>query len=311
MKRAFKITASTTTALVLASTLGVAFCNSHETQAFAGDIKPATLPLQPAAGGTERHLVRLVDVTKTPCVPAAILDPERIENEHLALLAHQSRLEAELAGRMSIIIPEELRGRETTEPVQHAFREEVAAMQTHLTQVAGQIDAIQQGIELMKREGDVIEAKDKMMQRQVSLLQDQLDKVDALLKQGSATMTQKLALEQTLAQYSSAHLDLQLASLKSRQELLKAQQGIADTRNQARSQDLIELGQTQARLSDLSKAAEAAAAKKPAAAACDQAPGPIFEVVRSADGAMQMLPVAPVDKPELEPRLNPQMNAGG
>jgi hypothetical protein len=307
MKRTFKITASTTTALVLVSTLGIAFCNSHETQAFAGDVRPATLPLPPATRGTERHLVRLVDVTKTPCVPVAILDPERIENEHLALLAHQSRLEAELAGRMSIIIPEELRGRETTEPVQHAFREEVTAMQTHLTQVAGQIDAIQQGIELMKREGDVIEAKDKMMQRQVSLLQDQLDKVDALLKQGSATMTQKLALEQTLAQYSSAHLDLQLASLKSRQELLKAQQGIADTRNQARSQDLIELGQTQARLSDLSKAAEAAAAKKPATAACDQAPGPIFEVVRSADGAMQMLPVAPVEKPD----LNPQMKAGG
>ena len=149
----------------------------------------------------------------------------------------------------------------------------------------------------MKKENEVIQAKDTMMQRQVSLLQEQLDAVDGLLKKGAATVSQKLALEQNLAQYESLHLDLQLSSLKSRQELLKTQQSIAAVRNQLRSQDLVELNQTQARLADLSRS-NAEAAAKPADNACDQSAGPVFEVVRSADGAMQVMPIAPVDVPK-------------
>jgi hypothetical protein len=300
MTRNFKLFATATSALVLASALGVAFSHAHVPPLFESQhAKAATASAPLATGNTQRHLVRVVDVTGTPCAAGAP-DPDAVENEKLALLAHQSRLEAELAGRATIFIPQELHGRETTEPVRLAFREEAAAMQSHLTQVAEQIVAVQQSIELMKREGEVIQEKDTMMQRQVSLLQDQRDNVDALLKRGSATVTQKLALEQTLAQYESTHLDLQLSGLKSRQELLKAQQSIADARTQLRSQDLIELSQTQVRLSDLSKGAAAANTQKPAGAACDQAPGPVFEIVRGADGGIQVLPVAPMEKLKLD-----------
>ena len=294
MTQKFKLIASATSALVLVSTLGIAFSHDHVAPPFASlHAKAATAPQPSEASDTQRHLVRVVDVTGTPCASVAP-DLNAVENERLALLAHQSRLEAELSGRTTIIIPQELNGRETSEPVQRAFREEAVAMQSHLTQIVEQIEAVQQSIELMKREGDIIQKKDSMMQRQVSLLQEQLDNIDALLKRGSATVSQKLALEQALAQYESGDLDLQLSGLKSRQDLLKAQQSIADARTQLRSQDLIELSQTQARLSDLSKGADAANAKKPSGAACDQAPGPVFEIVRGADGAMQVLPIAPI-----------------
>ena len=301
MTQKFKLIASATRTLMLASTLSVAFSHAHFAMPFASNqAKAATAPQPLAASDTQRHLVRVVDVTGTPCTSVAP-DPDAVENERLALLAHQSRLEAELSGRTTIIIPQELNGRETSEPVQRAFREEAVAMQSHLTQIVEQIEAVQQSIELMKREGDIIQKKDSMMQRQVSLLQEQLDNIDALLKRGSATVSQKLALEQALAQYESADLDLQLSGLKSRQDLLKAQQSIADARTQLRSQDLIELSQTQARLSDLSKGADAANAKKPSGAACDQAPGPVFEIVRGADGAMQVLPIAPIEPAKPDP----------
>jgi len=301
MTRKLKLFAAATSALVLASALGVGLCHAHAPPRLFGSrhVKRVAAAAPSAAGDTRRHLVRVVDVTGTPCASAAP-DPDAVENERLALLAHQSRLEAELAGRTTIIIPQELHERETSEPVQRAFREEAAAMQSHLTQIAEQIEAVQQSIELLKREGEIIQEKDTMMQRQVSLLQEQLDNIDALLKRGSATVSQKLTLEQTLAQYESAHLDLQLSGLKSRQELLKAQQGIADARTQLRSQDLIELSQTQARLSNLSKGAEAANPNKPAGVACDRAPGPVFEIVRAADVGMQVLPVAPLEKSAAE-----------
>jgi hypothetical protein len=247
----------------------------------------------PKANNSQRHLVRVVDVSDVSCgSTVAFTDPTALENEKLALLAHRARLEAEVQGRDTIVIPEELRGREATEPVQRAFRDEAGAMQSRAAQFAEQIASVQQSIELMKRESEVIHAKDALMQRQVSLLRDQLDAVDGLLKRGSATVSQKLALEQTLAQYESSHLDLQLSGLKSGQDLIKAQQSIGEGRNQLRAQDLVELGQTQARISELLK--EGSAATKPPATACES-PGQVFEIVRDADGKMQVLPIAPIE----------------
>lgn len=305
MNRKFKWIASTAAVLVLVSTLGGATLSHTNAEKPSGKIvtKDNALPA-PAASGGQRHLVRVVDVTGAPCKPSGA-DPNAIANERLVLLAHRTRLEAEIQGRNSFAIPEELRGQEATEPVQRAFRDEALAAHTRQQQVAEQAQSVQQSIELMKRENEVIEAKDTMMQRQVTLLQQQLDAVDGLLKRGAATMSQKLILEQTLAQYESSHLDLQLSGLKSRQELLKAQQSIADMRNQLRAQDLAELGQTQARLADLARGdAAAAGANKPAEAACDQAPGPVFEIMRGADGSMQVTPIAPIS--ETKPDALPQ-----
>jgi hypothetical protein len=108
-------------------------------------------------------------------------------------------------------------------------------------------------------------------------------------------VTQKLNLEQTLAQYESSHLDLQLSGLKSRQEWLKAQQSIADARNQLRMQDLVELSQTQARLADASRHnTPDANTSTPTQTACDQTSGPVFEIMRGADGSMQVMPIAPI-----------------
>jgi hypothetical protein len=291
MKRKFAILAATAIAVVLVPTLSAIAPRAHAAMSVVSRV--AKKPPQPAASNNgQRHLVRVVDVTGAPCASSAAIDPNAAEYERVGLLAHRARLEAELQGRQNIVIPEALRGQETSDQVQRAFRDEAVAMQSRQAQIAEQIDQVQQGIELMKKEGEIIQAKDAMMQRQVSLLQEQLDNVDGLLKRGAATVNQKLALEQNLATFESSHLDLQLAGLKSRQEWLKAQQSIADVGNQVRSQDLIELSQTETRLSGLSN--RAAREDKPADAACSQAPGPVFEIVAGKDGAMQVLPIAPI-----------------
>ncbi len=168
------------------------------------------------------------------------------------------------------------------------------ALQARRTQLTLQVDQAKQGIDLLKQEGETIQEKDVMMQRQVSLLQDQLAAVDGLLKRGVATVNQKLSIEQSLAQFESSDLDLKLAGLKSRQEWLKAQQSVIEIANQLRAQDVAELSQTDARIAELSKRGiEAANAPKPAGA-CAQAPGPMFEVVAGKDGAMKVMPVAPL-----------------
>jgi hypothetical protein len=295
MKRKFAILASTAIAVVLIQTLSVTVPHAHAAMSVVSRVIKTNASAHAGTNDGQRHLVRVVDVTGTPCASSSAADPNTVEYERVGLLAHRARLEAEIQGRENIVIPEALRGQETSELVQRAFRDEAIAMQSRQAQIAEQIQQVQQGIELMKQESDVIQKKDGMMQRQVSLLQEQLDTVDGLLKRGAATVNQKLALEQNLATFESSHLDLQLAGLKSRQEWLKAQQSIADVGNQLRSQDLIELSQTEARLSELSKhAAVQANAEKPADAACSQASGPVFEIVAGKDGAMQVLPIAPI-----------------
>ena len=297
MKRKFAILACIAIAVVLVPTLSVTVPHARAAMSVVSRviITTANAPVLAGTNDGQRHLVRVVDVTGTPCASSGAADPNAVEYERVGLLAHRARLEAEIQGRENIVIPEALRGQETSELVQRAFRDEAIAMQSRQAQIAEQIQQVQQGIELMKQESDVIQKKDAMMQRQVSLLQEQLDTIDGLLKRGAATVNQKLALEQNLATFESSHLDLQLAGLKSRQEWLKAQQSIADVGNQLRSQDLIELSQTEARLSELSKhAAVPANAEKPADAACSQASGPVFEIVAGKDGAMQVLPIAPI-----------------
>jgi len=295
MTRKSKLITSCAIALVLLSTLSFTVHAQATRPAAAGAIRIANKAAPSAASDGHRHLVRVVDVTGNPCGSAAAPDPNAIENERISLLAHRARLEAEIAGHEAIAIPEELRGRTTMESVQRAFHDEAVTLQSRNLQMAEQIASVQQSIDLMKRENEVIQAKDAMMQRQVSLLQEQLDNVDALLKRGSATVAQKLNLEQTLAQYESSHLDLQLSGLKSRQEWLKAQQSIADARNQLRMQDLVELSQTQARLADASRHnTPDANTSTPTQTACDQTSGPVFEIMRGADGSMQVMPIAPI-----------------
>jgi hypothetical protein len=292
-----KLIASAATALVLASMASFTVHAQATRPVAGGAIKVGGAAALRTSSSGQRHLVRVVDVTATPCESksASAVDPNAIEAEKIALLAHRARLEAEMAGRQAIALPEELRGRQTTEAVERAFRDETVALQARQAQISEQIEAVLQSIELLKRETEIIQTKDTMMERQVSLLQEQLDTVDALLKRGSATVSQKLALEQTMAQYESNHLDLQLSALRSRQEWLKAQQSVVDVRNQLRTQDLVELSQTQARLADLSKPAAAeASTPKPSEQACDQTPGPVFEIVRGGDGSMQVLPIAPI-----------------
>jgi hypothetical protein len=290
-----KLIASAATALVLASMASFTVHAQATGPIASGTIKVGSEAALRTSSSGQRHLVRVVDVTAAPCDAKSAVDPNAIEAEKIALQAHRARLEAEMAGRQAIAIPEELRGRQTTEMVERAFRDETVALQARQAQVSEQIEAVLQSIDLLKRETEIIQTKDAMMERQVSLLQQQLDTVDGLLKRGSATVSQKLALEQTMAQYESNHLDLQLSALRSRQEWLKAQQSIVDVRNQLRTQDLVELSQTQARLADLSKHdAPEASTPKPSEQSCDQTAGPVFEIVRGGDGSMQVLPIAPI-----------------
>ena len=305
MTRRLKFLGGAAAVLALVPILSATLSLAQPEGQMSNNAKNNDTEYQPKSG-SQRHLVRVVDVSNTPCgSPGSVVDPNALESERLALLAHRARLEAEVQGHDTLIVPVELRGRETTEPVQRAFGDESVALHSRGTQFAEQIEAVQQSIELMKRESEIIQTKDTMMQRQVSLLQSQLDAVDSLLKKGSATVSQKLMLEQTMAQYQSSHLDLQLSGLKSRQELIKAQQSIGELRNQVRTQDVVELNQIQARISDLSKGDNSAAAK-PTVAACDQSPGPVFEIFRGADGAMQVLPVAPVDLTPKPPAKTPK-----
>ena len=126
--------------MVLIPILGVTVPHAQAaTSVVSRVIKTANAPALAGTNDAERHLVRVVDITGTRCAPSGTADPNAVEYEWVSLLAHRVRLEAEIQGHENIVIPEALRGQETSELVQRAFRDEAVAMQSRQAQITQQI----------------------------------------------------------------------------------------------------------------------------------------------------------------------------
>src|SRR5271170_5655220 len=107
MNRKFAILAGTTIAVVLIPTLSVTVPHANAARSVVSRvITKANAPTFAGTNDAQRHLVRVIDVTSTPCASAGAADPNAIEYERVGLLAHRARLEAEIRGRENIVVPE-------------------------------------------------------------------------------------------------------------------------------------------------------------------------------------------------------------
>jgi hypothetical protein len=189
--------------------------------------------------------------------PTSSMNPNDLEAALIQLIAHRARLEAELGEAEQINLPSEFHGQENNELVMRAMGEERQAFQIHKQQIASELSKAQENIAELKDERSIAEAKKAIAERQAAMLHSQLDSVNDLLRRGLSTNAQKLAIEQNLAQYESARLDMQLLALKSQQEWMRTEQHLVDLRNQVKMADWVEFNQTKQKLDELSRQASA------------------------------------------------------
>ena len=222
----------------------------------------ATIPAPTVATTPSSAVAATPDQNVTPvprceAEPPKSIDPNGIEAALIQLIAHRARLEAELGEAQQINLPPEFRGQENNELVMRAMGEEQQAFETRKQQMASELSKAQENIAALKDERNIAETKKTIAERQAAMLHSQLDSVNDLLRRGLSTNAQKLAIEQNLAQYESARLDMQLLALKSQQEWMKTEQHVVDLRNQVKMADWVEFNQTQQRLAELSRQASA------------------------------------------------------
>ncbi|MDI7862053.1 polysaccharide biosynthesis/export family protein [Rhizobiaceae bacterium n13] len=168
--------------------------------------------------------------------------------ERNRLLVRRARLQAEIAEKGGIDVPDQLKN----EPnVVELVESETALMQSRDKRLKLQLTAIADLKTLLQNEIVSLAKKSDTQNRQLELVMKDREKVDNLAEKGLALSARKLAVEQQVADLQAALLDIDTASLKAKQEVNKAGQDETNLKNDWDAQLAQELQNTEQELDTL------------------------------------------------------------
>ncbi len=225
-------------------------------------------------------------------------DLEEAELDYTRLLVRQARLEAELEGKDSFEIPAEFR----EDPKAAAIaKEELGFMMARSSTLRSQLATLKDIQALNEQEITTLDDKIKSQHVQIKLSTEELKGVVSLREKGLAVSSRQMSLQREVADAESKLLDLEIASVRSKQALKKAERDGEDVRSTRISeiekdlQDVrpkLEHAKVQMRTSAL--LITEATTTTPAILAArenDMRPKPTFSVVREGNGGSQKLVV--------------------
>lgn len=191
------------------------------------DYQPGVTVLQ--AVSTAQGLVRALDphIVQREVVTTRG-DVRTLAAERIALASKQARLEAEIAGADSITFDAYLRGSPDKTWADQAMRGEQLLFKTRRSSIKAEITAIEQSMNSFRGEISALNDKSKMLDRQIELSRAELNLVNDLVAKGLTISPRKLAAEQSQALFENSRLDVQVAMLRARQSLTRAERDIID-----------------------------------------------------------------------------------
>ena len=175
-------------------------------------------------------------------------DLRALAAERITLLGRQARLDAELAGSSNIQFPKELVDQGKAPQAARIMREEELLMEARAAALRSQTDAMTQTETLLSREIESLQAKGVTVQRQEGLARKELEAVSSLVAKGLSVSSRQMSLDQTVAQYESNRLDVDLLILRAKQDISKLARDKADLQNRHRTDALAEMAETRAKL---------------------------------------------------------------
>ncbi|QRM57353.1 polysaccharide biosynthesis/export family protein [Sinorhizobium sp. BG8] len=219
--------------------------------------------------------------------------------ERNRLLVRRARLQAEIADKLNITAPAEIKDLPEAASL---LESETALMVTRDKRQKLQLTALADLKSLLQSEIESLAKKNDTQSRQLELVLDDREKVDELAEKGLAISSRKLSLEQRVADLQAALLDIDTASLKAKQDINKAGQDETNLRNDWDAELAQELQNTEHELETLAlklgtsknlmsealvQSADAAALSSENAAA-----NVGYSVVREKDGKLVEIPAA-------------------
>ncbi|MUZ60872.1 polysaccharide biosynthesis/export family protein [Agrobacterium vitis] len=164
------------------------------------------------------------------------------------LLVRRVRVLAEMNEKQTIEIPEELK---SIPDINQLVESEAALMNSQTAKLKVQLSSLADLKTLLAAEIEALGKKSETQTRQLTMVQEDRDKVNSLSEQGLALSSRRLAVEQQVSDLQSALLDIDTNTLKAKQDLNKAQQDETTTRNDWDAQLAQELQDTEAELDQI------------------------------------------------------------
>ncbi|MBB4010595.1 polysaccharide biosynthesis/export family protein [Allorhizobium taibaishanense] len=164
------------------------------------------------------------------------------------LLVRRQRILAQMNEKESIEIPEELK---SIPDIKQLVDSEAALMHSQTAKLRVQLSSLADLKTLLSAEIEALGKKSETQTRQLSMVEEDRDKVNSLSEQGLALSSRRLAVEQQVSDLQSALLDIDTNTLKAKQDLNKAQQDQTTTRNDWDAQLAQDLQDTEAELDQI------------------------------------------------------------
>ena len=225
--------------------------------------------------------------------------------ERLAFLGRQARLDAQISNANEITFSDEIVSHKTNPQIVRMMREEGLLFTNDRSNLAMQIDNLTKTRDILQNEITALAAKDVSLSRQLDLTKKELDTVSSLVTKGLTVVPRQLAIEESISQFESSRLDLQLAQLRAKQDISRIDRDIIDLKDKRRASALTESRDTQAKLMSLdeqiktaqsiSEDTENRAPELAAEADQDRQATPVFTVTRVVDGVARSEEVRETD----------------
>lgn len=171
-----------------------------------------------------------------------------MQDEQLRLLAKRARIDAELAGKDTVVSPEQFAGVEGVEPL---LADEQAVLVANLKALNSQSTALDSQTTVLQRQIETFGQKRTATERQLSVAQEQLTNVRSLAEDGLAVVSRVASLETSVADYETRLLDIDMAQLQAQQAIGDAEIRRTDLADSHASALTVERQEVEARLAEV------------------------------------------------------------
>ena len=175
-------------------------------------------------------------------------DVRTLDAERLSLEAQQARLAAEIDERDSVTFPPRLVALQSDPRVARAMREETLLFQSRRNALRAELAAIDQSKVILREELVSLDAKGKSLDHEIDSNKQQLKVLTDLLNKGMTDKPRQLAAEQIEATFEASRLDVDVTSLKAREDLSRADRDVIEIKAKFRKDALDLAAETRTKL---------------------------------------------------------------
>ncbi len=228
---------------------------------------------------------------------------KQLSATRLALIARQVRLDAEIKDT-PLVFPQELESRAKEPEIARILREERLALDTRRNALNAQIANLKQNKDFLTEQIASLSSKDATTGEQLDIMKHELARISGLVSKGLSAMPRQIETSQTIATLESNRLDVQIAVIRARQDISKADRDILDLKDQRRTAALQDLAETRIKLNETTAKLEAARnllyqaeIRSPATvvANAEAYSQPKYVIMRRRDGKSEEIPVGESD----------------